>query len=56
MYTWNYNGICNEIWAILMDLEGIMLKKMSQLEKNTYCKITLICGIEKHQTDQKQTH
>ena len=52
----SYNGICNEIWAILMDLEGIMLKKMSQMEKNTYCKITLICGIEKHQTDQKQTH
>ena len=38
-----------------MDLEGVMLKKISQMEKNTYCKITLICGIEKHQTNKSKT-
>ena len=32
-----------------------MLKKISQMEKNTYCKITLICGIEKHQTNKSKT-
>ena len=29
-------------------------KKISQLERNTYCKMTLICGIEKHQTSKSK--
>ena len=28
-----------------MDLEGIMLSKISQTEKDKYCMISLICGI-----------
>ena len=28
-----------------MDLEGIMLKEISQTEKDKYCMISLICGI-----------
>ena len=30
-----------------MDLEGTMLSKMSQTEKDKYCMISLICGIKK---------
>ena len=29
-----------------MNLEGIMLSKTSQTEKDIYCIISLICGIE----------
>jgi len=28
-----------------MDLEGIMLSEISQIEKDKYCMISLICGI-----------
>ena len=28
-----------------MDLEGIMLSEISQTEKDTYCRISLICGL-----------
>ena len=31
--------------TIWMDLEGIMLRKISQTEKNKYCMILLICEI-----------
>ena len=30
--------------ATWMDLEGIMLSKISQTEKDKYCMISLICG------------
>ena len=30
-----------------MDLEGIMLSEISQMQKDRYCMISLICGIEK---------
>ena len=30
-----------------MDLEGIMLSEMSQIEKDKYCMTSLICGILK---------
>ena len=33
---------CAATW---MDLEGIMLSEISQIEKNKYCMISLICGI-----------
>ena len=28
-----------------MDVEGIMLREMSQTEKDKYCMVSLICGI-----------
>ena len=28
-----------------MDLDGIMLREISQTEKDKYCMISLICGI-----------
>ena len=28
-----------------MDLEGIMLSEISQMEKDKYCMISLICGL-----------
>ena len=31
--------------ATWMDLEGIMLRKISQTEKDQYCTISLTCGI-----------
>ena len=48
-----YSGILlsrkmNEIlpFAITkMDLEGILLSEISQTEKDTYCVISLVCGI-----------
>ena len=47
-----YNGILpikkNEILpfaATWVDLQGIMLSKVSQTEKDKYCMISLICGI-----------
>ena len=48
-----YNGIVfshkkNEnlpFAATWMDLEGIMLREISQTEKDKYCMISLACGI-----------
>ena len=49
-----YNGILlshkkkNEIFPFAttwMDLEGIMLSKVSQTEEDKYCVFSLICGI-----------
>ena len=34
-----------------MDLEGIMLSEISQMVKDKYCMISLICGILKSTTD-----
>ena len=31
--------------TIWMDLEGIPLSEVSQMEKDKYCMISLICGI-----------
>ena len=31
--------------ATWMDLEGIMLSEISQIEKDKYCTISLTCGI-----------
>ena len=31
--------------ATWMDLEGIMLNEISQIEKDKYCIISLICGV-----------
>ena len=44
-----------------MDLEGIVLSEISQIEKDKYCMISLICGIYKYNkvvniTKKKQTH
>ena len=36
-----------------MDLKDIMLSEINQIEKDKYCMILLICGIEKN--SQKQT-
>ena len=35
--------------ATWMDLEGIMLNEISQTEKDSYCMISLTCGIKKIQ-------
>ena len=32
-----------------MDLEGVMIGEISQIEKDKYCIISLICGTEKIQ-------
>ena len=32
-----------------MDLEGIMLSEINQIEKDKYCMVSLICGILKIQ-------
>ena len=43
-----YSAIKNEILPFAttwMDLEGIMLSEISQIEKNKYHMISLICGI-----------
>ena len=49
IYTMEYYSaiIKNKILpfaATWMDLEGIMLSKISQTEKDKYCMISLICG------------
>ena len=31
-----------------MNLEGIMLSEVSQTEKDKYCMLSLICGIQKY--------
>ena len=40
--------------AMWMDLEGIMLSEISQTEKDKYCMILLICGIQKIQQTSEQ--
>ena len=52
MYTMEYYSAIkkNEILPFattLMDLKGIMLSEISQIEKDKYCMIPLICGISK---------
>ena len=37
-----------------MDLEGIMLSKVPQTDKDNYHMISLICGIEKKKKKQKK--
>ena len=50
------------IAATWMDLETVILSEVSQTEKEKYCMISLICGIEKEMiqvnlfTKQRQTH
>ena len=43
-----------------MDLEVVMQSEISQMEKDKYCMISLICGIFfkkiNEQIEQKQTH
>ena len=41
----------NEMIFPERSLEGIMLSKISQTERNTYCTISLTCGIVKKQTE-----
>ena len=38
-----------------MELEGIMLSEISHTEKDKYCMISFICGIEKKQTPKPRT-
>ena len=43
-----YSVIKNEILSFVatwMDIEGIVLSEISQIEKDKYCMIALICGI-----------
>ena len=47
--------------ATWMDLESTMLSEISQIEKEKYCMISPICGIQNHNklmntTKKKQTH
>ena len=37
--------------ATWMDLDGIMLSEVNQTEKDKYCMISLICGIQKNTTN-----
>ena len=37
-----------------MDLEDIMLREISQTEKDKYCIISLVRGISKHQTHRNR--
>ena len=37
-----------------MDLEDIMLSEISQREKEKYCMISLICGIQKNTTNSSE--
>ena len=41
----------NEMIFPERSLEGIMLSKISQTERNKYCTISLTCGIVKKQTE-----
>ena len=57
IYTMEYYSAIknNEIMpfaAIWMDLEIVMQSELSQKEKNKYCIISLICGIQKNGTDE----
>lgn len=36
---------CYYVTAPQMDLEGIMLSEINQIEKDRYCMISFICGI-----------
>ena len=49
MYTEYYSAIKkNKVLPLATtktDLEGIMLSKISQMEKDKYCMLSLICGI-----------
>ena len=36
-----------------MDLEGIILSEISHMEKDKYCMISLICGIQKYKLKDK---
>ena len=50
IYTMEYYSAIrkNEILpfvATWMDLEGIMISEISQIEKDKYCMISLVCGI-----------
>ena len=38
-----------EMW---MDLESVIQSEVSQKEKNKYCTLTHICGIQKNGTDE----
>ena len=38
---------CTTPW---MDFEGIMLNEISEMQKDKYCMISLIYGIEKNET------
>ena len=50
-----YNGILSSLLKILpfasawMNLKGIILTEISQIQEEKYCMISLICGIKKNQ-------
>ena len=46
---WNKIGSFVEMW---MDLETVIQSELSQKEKNKYCILTHICGIQKNGTDE----
>ena len=49
-HSGNYSAIKEYILSfatIWMDLEGFMLSEVSQKEKEKYCMLSLICGIQK---------
>ena len=45
----NEIGSFAEMW---MDLESVIQSEVSQKEKNKYCILTHICGIQKNGTDE----
>ena len=44
LFSHKNNGILSFV-TMWMDLEGIMLREISQTEKDKYCMISLVCGI-----------
>ena len=46
-----YSAIKKPFVPTWMDLEGIMLSEIIQMEKDKYCMITLICRVLKNTTN-----
>ena len=51
-----YSGIKNKILPTVtcFDLEDIMLSEVSQIQKDKYCMISLICRIKNKQKNKNQ--
>ena len=57
-YTMEYNSAIKRdkslIQATCMDLENMILRKISQTQKNNYCMIPLLGGTEKRQMHRER--
>lgn len=58
-YYWAVNNGMMEILSFMatyMDIKSIMLREVSQTEKDRYCMILLICGIQEKTKTKPRTH